>query len=944
MPVQGRGAELVKKERAAEIVVPFVLVVVVMVGLCVASLDILSAARAFVGGESRWSKAQKIAVSSLQHYVTSRQESDYQQFLDAIAVPLGDHRARAELDRAHPDMSIVTAGFRRGGIDTADIPGMARLYRYFHNVGSIRNAVAVWVEADHSIDELVALGTDVHQRIREGDRTPAWIDATSQHLRTIDERLTPLEYAFSDALGNASRETANLLRVWFCLVAASMVLIAARRARRLLDDRARVANELRASEDRFQLAVAGSNDGLWDWDRITGQVYLSPRLRQMLGLASNDSGTSVFLCLHPQDRRHVMRAVTAHVWRNAPLDVEFRVPQQSGNARWFHARGASSRDATGTSRRMAGSVTEITERRRADAMLFAAKERAEVTLQSIGDAVITTDAKGCIDYLNPSAERLTHWTTERARGLPVSTVCQFVAESSGRPIDDPVMQVLGGHADWSHDDKLVLASAEGPSTAIDLTATPIRDRTGNMDGVVLVMRDVSSDREHAAQLSYQASHDVLTGLINRREFERRLARAMTSAENSARPFTVLYLDLDQFKVVNDTCSHAAGDELLRQIGSLFLRRVRATDAVARLGGDEFVVLLEDCAQDDALAIAEDLRAAIGDLHFAFGERGFATSASIGLVSLNTDQRLAREDILGAADAACHLAKEKGRNRVQTYHLDDDEVLVRQTEMCWVSRIQAALASNRLRIYAQDIVDLRQPMQHHHVELLVRMVGEDGQMVPPRAFIPAAERYGLMPSIDRWVVQSAFAALREALDRGAANVPTLCTINLSGTSLSEDGLAVFLRQQFAEFDIAPSSICFEITETAAISSLSRATAFIHDMRALGCSFSLDDFGAGMSSFTYLKHLPVDFVKIEGSFVMDMIDDPIDFAMVEAINNIGHVTGKRTIAECVGTPELLAAVHRLGIDFAQGFVLSIPRPFLQEQGALTELREPMPSTAE
>jgi EAL domain-containing protein (putative c-di-GMP-specific phosphodiesterase class I) len=338
-------------------------------------------------------------------------------------------------------------------------------------------------------------------------------------------------------------------------------------------------------------------------------------------------------------------------------------------------------------------------------------------------------------------------------------------------------------------------------------------------------------------------------------------------------------------------------------------------------------LLENCNAEHALTIAENLRAAIGDLHFVFGDRTFAVSASIGLVSLSGEQ-LAREDILGAADAACHLAKEKGRNRVQAYHLENDEVAVRQSEMCWVGRIQAALASDRFRLYVQDIADLRHPAACNHVELLLRMVGEDGQLIPPRAFIPAAERYGLMPSVDRWVVQSAFAVLRHRLDRDAANAPSLCAINLSGTSLCEDGFADFLQQQFAAFGIAPSTICFEITETAAISSLSRATAFIHQMRAMGCSFSLDDFGAGMSSFTYLKHLPVDFVKIEGSFVKDMIDDPIDFAMVEAINNIGHVTGKRTIAECVGSIELLDQVRQLGIDFAQGFVLSMPRPFTPE----------------
>src|SRR5579859_3195544 len=302
MPVRGRGAELVKGERAAEIVVPFVLVVAVMIGLCAASLDILSAARAFVGGESRWSKAQKIAVANLQDYLVSGAEPDYQRYLDAIAVPLGDHRARKELDRPRPDMAVVTAGFLRGGIDPADIPGMARLYRYFHHVGSIQRAVDVWVEADHSIDELVVLADEAHQRITLGDHSPAWTDATIQHVRAIDDRLTPMEYAFSDSLGIAARETANLLRVWLCLVAASMVYIATRRARRLLDDRARVASELRASEDRFQLAVAGSNDGLWDWDRMTGHVYLSPRLREMLGFDTpqDHGGRSVFHCLHPE--------------------------------------------------------------------------------------------------------------------------------------------------------------------------------------------------------------------------------------------------------------------------------------------------------------------------------------------------------------------------------------------------------------------------------------------------------------------------------------------------------------------------------------------------------------------------------------------------------------------------------------------------------------------
>ncbi|WP_198670241.1 EAL domain-containing protein [Dyella sp. C9] len=905
---------------------PFVLVVAVTIGLCVASLDILSAARAFVGGESRWSKNQKIAVSYLQHYLSTFSELDYRGFEQMMEVPLGDRAARLELDRAEPDMALVTKQFARGGIDRTDVPGMARLYRYFRDVGDVRRAVAYWTAADDRIDELITLARDARRRVLLREDDGAWIEAYRRRVRDVDAELTPLEYGFSDALAQASRETVNLLRTTLCLAGCLLALGATWRARRLLDDRARVAHALRASEDRYQLAVAGSNDGLWDWDRRSGRVYLSPQLRGMLGAngsAGNDE-PSVFHHLHPRDRRAVMRAVVAHVRRSHALDVEFRVPQPAGGVRWFHARGASTRDARGIALRTAGSVTEITERRTADALLYAAKERAEVTLQSIGDAVITTDAQGRIEYLNPSAERLTRWHMELARGLPVSAICRFVTESTGEPAPDPIPQVLREQSAWSFGDKLVLAHSDGWSVAVDLTATPIRGRTGSIDGVVLVMRDVSRDREHAAQLAYQASHDGLTGLINRREFERRLARASRATHAGGPPFTVLYLDLDQFKVVNDTCSHAAGDELLRQVAALFARHVRGFDAVARLGGDEFVVLLEDCDAGAALTIAENLRAAINDEPFVFGERSFAITASIGLVSLDGEQ-LAREDILGAADAACHLAKEKGRNRVQTYHLDNDEVAVRQSEMSWVSRIQAALAEGRFCLFAQDIADLREPGGPRHVELLLRMVSEDGLLIPPRAFIPAAERYGLMPSIDRWVVQSAFATLRQRLDRDPARAPRLCAINLSGNSLCEEGFAGFLRQQFNQFSIAPSMICFEITETAAISSLSRATTFIHEMRRLGCRFSLDDFGAGMSSFTYLKHLPVDFVKIEGSFVKDMIEDPIDFAMVEAINNIGHVTGKLTIAECVGSEALLQQVRKLGIDFAQGFALSLPRPF-------------------
>ncbi|MBV8158619.1 MAG: PAS domain-containing protein, partial [Dyella sp.] len=403
MPVTGLEATPAGRERAA-IVGPFVLVIVVMLLLCVASLDVLSAARAFVGGESHWSKAQKVAVSELQHYLTTYSEHEYQAYLNAIAIPQGDHRARIELDRPSPDMSIVSSEFVRGGIDPADVAGMARLYRHARHLADVRDAVSAWIEGDEVIGELARAAEEIHRHAQGGDRDPTWIEQSRNRIRVLDARLTPLEYTFSDALGQASRETAMLLRVSLCLISALLVLFAARRARRLLDERARMVEELRARDDRYRLAVAGSNDGLWDWDRRSRQVYLSPRLRQMLGMPEAQGpahAIDVFSWLHPEDRLAVMRAVVAHVRRGRPLDLQFRVPRTDGSVRWYHARGASTRAVNGMAVRTAGSVTDVTERREADALLFAAKERAEVTLQSIGDAVITADALGCIEYLNP---------------------------------------------------------------------------------------------------------------------------------------------------------------------------------------------------------------------------------------------------------------------------------------------------------------------------------------------------------------------------------------------------------------------------------------------------------------------------------------------------------------------------------------------------------------
>ena len=421
-----------------------------------------------------------------------------------------------------------------------------------------------------------------------------------------------------------------------------------------------------------------------------------------------------------------------------------------------------------------------------------------------------------------------------------------------------------------------------------------------------------------SELSYHASHDALTGLVNRRESEHRLERILARATQEE-SHAVIYLDLDQFKVVNDTCGHIAGDELLRQVGAVLASQVRKRDTLARLGGDEFGALLEHCQQGQALRIAYKMREALQDFRFVWQDRSFTVGASIGLVPIKPGvDTLA--SVFRAADDACYAAKDQGRNRVHLYQPDDHELAQRHGEMQWVPRIQEALASNRFSLFYQPIIPLGQSGQPHG-EVLLRLLNRDGDLIPPSAFIPAAERYNQMQAIDRWVIRTVFAAL---CDPDTFPPSTCVAINLSGQSLSDQHFLEFVEQQIENGAIPLDRICFEITETAAISNLTHAKRFFSAFKPRGCRFALDDFGSGLSSFAYLKALPVDFLKIDGGFVKDMVRDPIDYAMVEAIHRIGHVMGIKTVAESVENERILAQLKAIGVNYAQGYEVGKPRP--------------------
>lgn len=424
-----------------------------------------------------------------------------------------------------------------------------------------------------------------------------------------------------------------------------------------------------------------------------------------------------------------------------------------------------------------------------------------------------------------------------------------------------------------------------------------------------------------------ARHDVLTGLITRREFERRLESALANTMHAGQWYTLLYLDLDHFKVVNDTCGHAAGDELLRQITGILRGGIRQRDSIARLGGDEFAVLLENCAQEPAERIARSVLEAIQSFSFVWKDKVFKVGASIGLAPFQQGDT-GMVEIMRAADDACYVAKKKGRNRVHVYQREDTDVAARQGEIDWLGRIRKALDENRFCLYAQGVAAVAPGKPGDiHEELLLRMLGEDGRLIEPMAFIPTAERFNLMPTIDRLVVSTSFAHFKTLLDNGGAIASgARWFINLSGASLSDEHFLDFLRAELDKLRIPHEAICFEITETAAIANFAKAARFIAELRALGCRFSLDDFGSGMSSFAYLKHLPVDYLKIDGAFVRDIVDDPIDRAMVEAINKVAHLMKIKTIAEYVENPETLAILEQIGVDFAQGFGIARPQPFI------------------
>jgi diguanylate cyclase (GGDEF)-like protein/PAS domain S-box-containing protein len=567
-------------------------------------------------------------------------------------------------------------------------------------------------------------------------------------------------------------------------------------------------------------------------------------------------------------------------------------------------------------------VAGITRVRRIANALFLEKELAEVTLRSIGDAVITTDPTGRVEYLNPVAERMTGWTTSEARGLPLEQVFRVVDGATMKPKSNPAETCLRENRVVGLDNTTLLIRRDGNRHHIENSAAPIRDGDGDLVGCVLVFYDTTDAHRAGHLLAYHSTHDSLTGLMRRRWLEQRLTVLLTEHSEQPAKHALLYVDLDQFKVINETFGHSAGDHLLRAVADVIRAQVREGDVLARTGGDEFGLLLAHCPPARAQEIAERLRAAVAETGVEWNGERFDVRVSIGMIAFTAGQDRPIT-LLGQAEAACRMAKEQGRNRIQACTPGDLALVRQQGTMLWVSRITKALAEDRFALYCQRIVPLA-AQGRLHTEILVRMVAEDGALIPPGDFIPAAETYGLMPGIDRWVIRHTLEGLGR-VHREGGDALGIVTINLSGATLGGEDLERYIVTALSETGVPPRAVCFEITETAAIANLRQAVRLIQSLKAQGCRFALDDFGSGMSSFMYLKQLAVDYLKIDGSFVRHIAWDQTSFAMVRAIHAMGAAMGLATIAEFVEDDAILRRLRTIGVDYVQGYAVGCPQPF-------------------
>ena len=688
-----------------------------------------------------------------------------------------------------------------------------------------------------------------------------------------------------------------------------------------ITDRKLMEQALMESEKRFRDFAETAADWFWEMDADLRYTYVSRGYEKQTGIpVEHIVGLTPF---------EIFTDFTDDIakWEQHNRDLEAHRPFNDLEIDWvrpdstvsiFYTSGKPIFDNDGQFKGYRGAGRNVTEQKRVEQALFTEKERAQVTLHSIGDGVIATDADGIVEYLNPVAEGLTSWTLEGARGQFLDAVFTVIDEETREPMPSLINLCLTANHTVSLPKASILLSRSGKEYAIQDSCSPIRNQANEIIGTVLVFSDATEARRIARETSYQAAHDKLTGLVNRHEFEHRLQRVLDDTRSNSVEHALCYLDLDRFKVVNDKCGHIAGDELLRQIAALLRKESRRRDTLARIGGDEFGLLMEHCNINQAQRVADKMRKAVAAYTFLWEEQTFNVGVSIGVIAVTAESGTL-QDVLKMADTACYMAKDEGRNKVRV--LDAELAgLPPSRQAQWLDRVQRALNVDDFHLYFQRIIALQGHGAGDHYELLIRMQDEASQIHTPDAFMPIVERYDLAGKLDRRIVHKALSWF--AAHPGLLGRLRLCEINLSAQSLTDAEFSQFIIEQFRSFDLPPARFCFTISESDAIANLVSVQKFIQILKDFGCCSALDDFGNGLSSFAYLKTLDVDYLKINGALVKNILDDPVHLEMVTAINRIGHVLGKQTIAEFVESAELLAKLRELGVDYAQGFHIERP----------------------
>lgn len=816
---------------------------------------------------------------------------------------------------------------------------------------------AIYGDLVHQILTLVVLigiSSTAYASMQSSPRTvlafiaPAFIPITAWFIYqggTVQYALGSLVISFSCVMLLASRNMRSMLAKIFSLGSHNTELIkklvttkeSAEQAKRYseeineelhrhIEERKRAEERVRTSEQRLSAIFDSMQDITYQTDRAGTILWITPSIKQLLGYEMREVLQKNIKDFYENQDDYLALKETLGSNNGRAQHFETCLLHKNGAKTWISENSHYTYDKQGEVAGIEGTIRNITALKLAQDELQMEKERAEVTLGSIGDGVITTDLNGNIEYMNVIAEQSTGWKLEAARGKPLTKVFKVIDEKTLEPASNPAILCLKEASSVTLPGHLLLLHRhKNQQCSVEVNASPIWDSNSDITGVVMVFHDVTELHELAKSMHYQATHDALTDLINRREFEKRINHAIINTHTEGVHHVICYLDLDNFKIVNDTCGHSAGDELLKQLTIQIRMKLREADTMARLGGDEFGILLEGCSIDNAYELAEMVRAIVEEFRFVWDNKQFRIGASIGMVEISEDCGTL-EDVLSAADSACYVAKEQGRNRVHVYQQDDEALAERHGLMQWVHRIQNVLEENRFRLFFQPIYNLEPTPDDEnmiHGEVLIRMLDEDNEIVAPGSFIASAERYQLMPTIDRWVVTNTIRMLSLDEEYIRERVHTCC-INLSGQSLSDERFMEFLITEINSSNVPPEILCFEITETAVIANLCNASKLITQLRGMGCRFALDDFGVGLSSFSYLKTLPVDYLKLDGCFVKNLVSDDIDYAMVNAINEIGHTMNIKTIAEFVEDEETLDAVRRIGIDYAQGYVIARPAP--------------------